>query len=246
MAERPDKGLTARNEAFVHHYLESLNATQAAIKAGYSAETAGSIGSRLLKNVKVAAAIAQGMALRSMRTEFTQDQVLRELGRIGFSDMRQFVRWGMTDLTQPDEDAYDIGEEFEGQPHGGALKRRRKQPPGGPDDGAPESKPVAQVRDRVPYAEFVPSLMLDAESAAAISEITVTTTYTREGEPKVQTRLKLHDKVAALTAIAKHLGMGQDKQDGIQKYLDLSKLSDEQLERLAHGDDPLKVLLGIR
>ena len=49
--------LNAKQERFVDEYIKSLNATQAAIKAGYSKNTAGAIGARLLKNVNVSNAV---------------------------------------------------------------------------------------------------------------------------------------------------------------------------------------------
>ena len=69
-------GLTAKQQRFVEEYLIDLNATQAAIRAGYSEKTAKQIGSRLLTNVDVEEAIAEGRASLSERTEITQDYVL--------------------------------------------------------------------------------------------------------------------------------------------------------------------------
>jgi phage terminase small subunit len=64
---------------FVEEYLVDLNATQAAIRAGYSEKTAYSQGQRLLKNVEVAAAIEAAQGDRSERTEITQDMVVKGL-----------------------------------------------------------------------------------------------------------------------------------------------------------------------
>lgn len=83
--------LTAKQERFVAEYLIDLNATQAAKRAGYSERTANEQGSRLLANVKVSAAIAEAQAKRSKRTEITQDRVLAELAKIGFSDLRNVL-----------------------------------------------------------------------------------------------------------------------------------------------------------
>ncbi|MEG5263246.1 terminase small subunit [Pseudomonas sp. JDS28PS106] len=88
--------LTAKQQRFVDEYLIDLNATQAAARAGYSKKTANEQGSRLLANVSVSAAIRQGMNARSGRVEITQDMVLKELAKIGFSDIRKVVRWGET------------------------------------------------------------------------------------------------------------------------------------------------------
>src|SRR3954449_346560 len=85
--------LNDRQCRFVEQYLVDLNATQAAIRAGYSAATANQIGARLLANVKVAAAIAEAQAARSKRTEVTQDRVVLELARVAFGDLRRVMSW---------------------------------------------------------------------------------------------------------------------------------------------------------
>lgn len=71
--------LTAKQRRFVEEYLVDLNATQAAIRAGYSAKTAYSQAERLLRNVEVAQATAAGKAARSIRTGVAQDDVIAGL-----------------------------------------------------------------------------------------------------------------------------------------------------------------------
>lgn len=90
--------LTPKQEAFVREYLIDLNATQAAIRAGYSAKNADKIGSQLLGKTRVSEAVAAAMKEREKRTEITQDMVLRELAKIGFSDIRNVVQWGNTEI----------------------------------------------------------------------------------------------------------------------------------------------------
>jgi phage terminase small subunit len=68
-----------KQERFVEEYLIDLNATQAAIRAGYSAKTAEAQGSRLLSNVNVSALVAEKRAARSARTNITQDYVLESI-----------------------------------------------------------------------------------------------------------------------------------------------------------------------
>lgn len=84
--------LTDKQKRFVEEYLVDLNATQAAIRAGYSEKTAGQIGEQNLKKLEIQAALSKAMEARSARTEITQDMVLRELAAIGFSDTTDFVR----------------------------------------------------------------------------------------------------------------------------------------------------------
>jgi phage terminase small subunit len=81
--------MRGKRDRFVEEYLVDLNATQAAIRAGYSEKTARSQGQRLLTKVDIQAAIQIAEQERSERTEIDQDRVLREQARIGFSDIRQ-------------------------------------------------------------------------------------------------------------------------------------------------------------
>jgi phage terminase small subunit len=79
--------LTAKQQRFVSEYLIDLNATQAAIRAGYSPETAYSQGARLLKNVEVEAAIAEAQGRRAERARKSADDVEDELESIAFMDL---------------------------------------------------------------------------------------------------------------------------------------------------------------
>lgn len=81
--------LTAKQRRFVDEYLVDLNATQAAIRAGYSERTAGSVGHDLLKKPEIAAAIQEAMRARGERTEVTADRVLQEAARLALFDPRR-------------------------------------------------------------------------------------------------------------------------------------------------------------
>jgi phage terminase small subunit len=85
------KGLTQKQAEFVRQYLIDLNATQAAIRAGYSSKTAEWIGPELLTKTHVTEEIQKQIKQRSARTEITQDMVVKELAKIGFADMSDFV-----------------------------------------------------------------------------------------------------------------------------------------------------------
>ena len=73
------KKLTAKQQRFVDEYLIDLNATQAAIRAGYSEKTARSQGQRLLTNVDIARVIKKAQSAISERNLVTQDDVIRGL-----------------------------------------------------------------------------------------------------------------------------------------------------------------------
>ena len=148
--------LTAKQERFVEEYLVDLNAKQAAIRAGYSKKTAEVQGSRLLSNAKVAEVVQAGRDKRSKRAELTQDMVIAEMRRIGFSDIRKLVSWGERPISEDmDEDA------------------------------------------RVYPVELVSSENIDDDTAAAISEVSLTA----QG-----VKVKLYDKQSALVNLGKHLG----------------------------------------
>lgn len=86
--------LTDKQRRFVEEYLVDLNATQAAIRAGYSKKTAHRIGAENMQKPVIQEALQERMNARSQRTEITADRVLQELARIGFADMKDFVIWG--------------------------------------------------------------------------------------------------------------------------------------------------------
>lgn len=151
--------LTARQARFVAEYLIDLNATQAAIRAGYSEKTALQQGPRLLGNVGIAEAIASAQEKRAKRTEITQDRVLAELARVGFADLRKAVAWD--------------GERV-------LLKNSEE---------------------------------IDDDTALAVSEVS-------QGPNGI--KIKLHDKLAALDKIARHLGMYKDGADAPQDAVSLT------------------------
>jgi phage terminase small subunit len=76
--------LTKKQKRFVEEYLVDLNATQAAIRAGYSTQTAYSIGDENLKKPEIKNAIEKALAERSRRTGVNADRVILELAKIAF------------------------------------------------------------------------------------------------------------------------------------------------------------------
>lgn len=107
--------LTPKQQRFVDEYLVDLNATQAAIRAGYSAKTADQQGSRLLANVKVAAAIREARADLQARTQVTQEWVIEKL--------RENVERAMQAVPVVDRHGNETGEYcWEGQVANTALQ----------------------------------------------------------------------------------------------------------------------------
>lgn len=170
--------LTAKQAAFVEEYLVDLNATQAAIRAGYSAKTAEQQGPRLLGNVGVKAAIQAGQAARSARTEIAADAVLKALANIGFASLADVTDWGVKEVAIGfDEDGKRVAPEDIGD----AVVVRYAD--------APYVTPIN--RDELP-----------PDVRSAVAEVGLT---------KDGFKIKMHDKVAALVQIGRHLGMWKDK-----------------------------------
>ena len=71
--------LRERQKRFIEEYLVDLNATQAAIRAGYSEQTARQMGSENLSKPVIQEAIAEAQNKRTTRTQITQDEVIRRL-----------------------------------------------------------------------------------------------------------------------------------------------------------------------
>lgn len=99
-----DTGLTDKQEMFCQEYLVDLNGTQAAIRAGYSEDSATPDASRLLTYANVQSRLAALKAERVKRCQVSQDEVIQELRRCGFSDMRHFANWNDYSVTLKSSD----------------------------------------------------------------------------------------------------------------------------------------------
>lgn len=84
--------LTAKQKRFCVEYLIDLNATAAALRAGYSSKTARFIGNENLTKPYIQAKIQQEMDERTKRTEVTADKVVLELARIAFCNVTDIAR----------------------------------------------------------------------------------------------------------------------------------------------------------
>lgn len=113
--------MNSKQKAFASEYVIDYNATQAAIRAGYSERSAYSQAHELLKKHEIQEAIRELEAASSMRTAVTKDMVIRELARVAFVDPRKLFEDNGTpkDITMLDDDtaaalaSVDIFEEFD-------------------------------------------------------------------------------------------------------------------------------------
>jgi phage terminase small subunit len=88
--------LSPRRQRFAEEYVIDFNGKQAAIRAGYSPATAEQQASRMLRDSQVRAEVEKlqrRLVLHAASNGITAERVLNELARIGFSDIRQVVKW---------------------------------------------------------------------------------------------------------------------------------------------------------
>jgi phage terminase small subunit len=188
--------LTLKQAQFVREYLVDLNATQAAIRAGYSARTAASIGDENLRKPAIAEAVQTAMAERAERTEITADRVLKELAKVGFANLSDVTDWGIREIAF------------------GFTEDGKKLP-------LEEIGDAAMVRYAdAPFVRPIDREELPEPIRAAVSEVALT---------KDGFKIKMHDKVGALTQIGRHLGMFTDKVEHAGGVTIVAQAHDEKL-----------------
>jgi len=90
VATEADGELTPKQARFAEEYVKDLNGTRAAIRAGYSANSADAQASTLLTNPRVGTAIAELKRKRSLKTAITAERVLKEIALLAFSDFTHY------------------------------------------------------------------------------------------------------------------------------------------------------------
>lgn len=214
--------LTDRQRRFVGEYLIDLNATQAAVRAGYSAKTAEQQAYQLLQKPSVQAAIQAAQNKRSERTAITQDRVLLELWGIATADANELVEhrvsccrfcWGRdflfqrtpneTRVARADYERFLVettkGEgttplpEFD-EAGGDGFNATREPNPKCPECfGEGNGRPV-----------FHDSRIASDGAKALYAGVKVT----RDGM-----EMRLHDKTKALELVGRHLGMFKERHE---------------------------------
>jgi phage terminase small subunit len=242
--------LTPKQQRFVDEYLIDLNATQAAIRAGYSKATAGSIGDENLKKPEIAAAIAERMRARAQRTEITQDMVLQRWWQIATADPRRLIeyrRCGCRYCYGKDHKYQWVDEAEFIRAYNEAVSYQEANPDENHDipdnEGGYGFNPTFTPHAECPkcfgrghgeaYAHDTRNI--DDQSAVLYAGVKVT----KEG-----LEVKMHDQAAALENVAKHLGMFVDRKE-VGKPGDFENLSDDELDkRLNATADALRIAQG--
>jgi phage terminase small subunit len=218
--------LTDKQKRFVEEYLVDLNATQAAIRAGYSADTAYSIGHENLKKPEIVAAIAEAQAARADRTAITADRVLRHWFDIATADANELSEmrrvncrhcWGEGHAYQWTEAEFENacrtaakGEQAEPENIGG-LGFDRTRPP------HPDCTECMGEGHETDFFHDTRKLKGGARLLYAGIK------RTKDGF-----ELKTRDQDKAMENVARHLGMFVDKFEGKVAHA-YSEISDEEL-----------------
>lgn len=88
------KKLTDKELLFIKYYPISYNGTKSAIKAGYSKKTARQIATNLLSKVYIQKEIKKSLNKITDKLELTQEKVIQELMKVGFSDVKNYIDIG--------------------------------------------------------------------------------------------------------------------------------------------------------
>lgn len=89
--DNKQNGLTHKQQRFCDEYMIDLNATQAAIRSGYSKKTASRIGQENLYKPVIAQEIKRRQDELAKKAEITQEMIIRELARVAFSDLGDYL-----------------------------------------------------------------------------------------------------------------------------------------------------------
>jgi phage terminase small subunit len=90
MAKDKISGLTDKQERFCQEFIIDMNATQAALRSGYSGKTAHSIGAENLTKPEIQSRLTELKKVLSEKVSITQEMVLNELAKVGFSNLQDY------------------------------------------------------------------------------------------------------------------------------------------------------------
>ncbi|EPA9107534.1 terminase small subunit [Acinetobacter nosocomialis] len=201
--------LRGKQQRFVDEYLIDRNATQAAIRAGYSAKTAYSIGEQNLKKLEVKKAIEEGEKELAERNKITQDKVLNRLWEMATADPNELTRytrvncrfcWGIDHNYQ-----WTVGEFKRAIQHAHDTNAPEPKCEGGldfdrlkaPNPDCPECR-----GEGVGYTYIADTTRVSDQAKLLYAGI-------KESQHGIE--IKMNDQVAALIKAGQHIGMFKDR-----------------------------------
>lgn len=197
--------LTPKQARFVAEYLVDLNGTQAAIRAGYSSNSAGRFAQELLLKTHITAAIQAAQAERARRTEITQDAVLQRYWAIATANPNDLIQhrrvncrycWGQDHYYQ-----WTAGEYHAAL----ASAKERKKPKPDCDGG------FGFDRTRAPHPDC-PECRGEGRSDIVLADTSKATggaamLYAGIKQTKDGIQVLMHDQLHALDKVAAHVGL---------------------------------------
>ena len=201
--------LRGKQQRFVEEYLKDRNATQAAIRAGYSAKTANEIGAQNLAKLSVKEAIAKGEAELAERNKITQDKVLNRLWEMATADpneLQRFVRvncrycWG--------EDHYY--QWTNGEYHNAIYQAKARQLPPPDCNGGFGFDRTKEPNPKCPECRGQGHGFTYIEDTTRVSD-QAKLLYAGVKETQHGIEVKFHDQIAALIKAGQHIGMFKDQ-----------------------------------
>lgn len=218
--------LTAKQKAFVEHYLAcGMNATAAARKVSPKAKRPDQVGYEYLRKPEIAEAIKARLEALAMPAA----EVLARLSNQARGDMGDFLRVDEEEVTLS-WSLINVPTDADGLPNVAGLTLDLAMM----DTVKPTDRVLATAQVKRASAR------LDMLTAGQAGRLHLVKKYSLDKEGKVT--IELYDAQKALELLAKHHKLLGDD-GGILKYIDLTKLNDDQLTRIANGDDPVAVLL---
>lgn len=177
--------LSPKEERFCQEYLVDLNATQAAIRAGYTGDTIRQTAHKLLTKGYIQRRVQVLKDERSQRTKITADMVLQELAHIGFARVTDFVKVEVRkeEIIVPKKKKYKGEKEVD------------------EDDDIEEALPEI-VETSYKIVDVFETDTINQDKIRALASI-------KQGKNGIE--VKIHDKTKALELIGRHLGMWNDK-----------------------------------
>ena len=203
MSENTLCKLTAKQRVFVLEYLRCWNATEAAVRAGYSPKTAYSIGAENLKKPEIAAEIEREIKERAMG----KDEVLIRLAEQARGDIGDFVTVERIEVKAEQGDDGEDAADGDGQPA---------------------------------TARWIQVSHIDLEKARRLGKMHLLQSL-KDGRNGLE--IKMYSAQEALKLLGEHLNLFGRRDASVMGVIDYSKLSDDQLERIANGEDSVKVLM---
>jgi len=203
---KTEHGLNQRQVAFINEYLIDLNATQAAIRAGYSEKTAGQIGHELLKKPEITEALAESRKKLAERAEISQDLVLKrwlEIANANPNDLIQFRRVCCRNCFGVNHEHQWIDEaEYERAVRNASINDM----PEPSDDGGYGFDPTIRPHPKCPKCHGEGYGEVHANDTRFLTGGALAL-YAGVKQTKEGFEIKMHDQAKALENIARHLGM---------------------------------------